>query len=111
VEAQVQTVAAFVQVSDDSWPPPALWTTVHCTDERVVLRLEHDGCIEDVVLVRDGRFELPVLEARIGRHWEFTLAGPSGGRLMLQLELSRTQTAPPPEEGDEAVAAAVAESG
>jgi hypothetical protein len=54
------------------------------------------------VLVRRGRYELPLIEARVGRMTEVTLAGPDGGVIMLQLEERKRPRRP---EGDEAVAA------
>jgi hypothetical protein len=81
-------------------------TTVRVTDDDLlVLQLDegHEG--DQLVLVRSGRFELPLLEARAGRHWERTLAAPWGERIMLQFDGAGTQTAPPPEEGDGAVTA------
>jgi hypothetical protein len=79
-------------------------TTVRYTpDDKLVLSL--DDTAEELVLLRSGRYELPLLEARAGRHWELTLAAPWGERIMLQFDRAGTQTAPPPEEGDGAVAA------
>lgn len=98
--------AVFVQVSDGRRSPRALCSSVHFRGDELVLRLdEEDDMSEQIVLVRGGRYELPLLEARAGRHWELTLAAPRGERIMLQFDRAGTQTAPPPEEGDEAVAA------
>ena len=99
-------VPVFVQMVRESTPPRALCTTVRYTaDGRLVLSLDGDAGWEELVLVRDGRYDLPLVEARAGRHWEVTLAAPSGERIMLQFDRVGTSTAPPPEEGDEAVAA------
>ena len=103
----IHEAAVFVQMADGGRSPRAMCTTVHFTDdELLVLRLdegESDG--DHIVLVRRGRYELPLLEARAGEHWELTLAAPWGERIMLQFDGAGTQTAPPPEEGDGAVAA------
>ncbi len=72
--------------------------------DEVVLAID-DSAPEGLVLVRGGRYELPLLEARAGRHWEVTLAAPGGERIRLQFDGAGTHTAPPPEEGDGAVAA------
>ena len=81
-------------------------TTVQVSDDELALRLDETDTAELLVLVRDGRYELPLLEARAGKHWELTLAAPWGERIMLQFDRAGTQTAPPPEEtGDGAVAA------
>ena len=79
-------------------------STVHFRGDELVLRLDRDDdSAEPIVLVRGGRYEFPLLEARAGRHWELTLAAPWGERIMLQFDRAGTQTAPPPEEGDGAV--------
>lgn len=102
----IHEAAVFVQMADGGHSPRALCTTVHFRDDELVLRLDRDDDFaEPIVLVRDGRYELPLLEARAGRHWELTLAAPGGERIMLQFDRAGTQTAPPPEEGDGAVAA------
>ena len=96
--------AVFVQMVREGMSPRALCTTVRYTpDDRLVLSL--DGTAEELVLLRAGRYELPLVEARAGRHWELTLEAPWGERIMLQFDRAGTQTAPPPEEGDGAVAA------
>ena len=95
----------FVQMARDGTFPRALCTTVRYTpDDRLVLSLDDDRA-EELVLLRGGRYTLPLLEARAGRQWELTLAAPWGERIMLQFDRAGTQTAPPPEEGDGAVAA------
>jgi hypothetical protein len=97
-------VAVFVQMADGGPSPRAMCTTVRLTDGgQLVLSLD-DG-YEQLVLVRRGRYEMPVLEARAGRYWELTLAAPGGERIMLQFDRAGTQMAPPPEEGDGAIAA------
>jgi hypothetical protein len=102
----IHQAAVFVQLADGGHSPRAMCTTVHVTDDDLlVLRLDEDDSDEHLVLVRRGRYELPLLEARAGRHWELTLAAPWGERIMLQFLDAGTQTAPPPEEGDGAVAA------
>jgi hypothetical protein len=103
----IHEAAVFVQMADGGRSPKALCTTVHFTDDDLlVLKLDEDQLDEGLVLVRRGRYELPLLEARAGRHWELTLAAPWGERIMLQFDRAGTQTAPPPEEtGDGAVAA------
>jgi len=93
----------FVQMLREDALPRALCTTVRYTpDDKLVLSLDDDTA-EDLVLLRGGRYQLPLLEARAGRHWELTLAAPWGERIMLQFDRAGTQTAPPPEEGDGAV--------
>jgi len=102
----IHEAAVFVQMADGGHSPRALCTTVHFTeDDLLVLNLDEDYLDEGLVLVRRGKYELPLLEARAGRHWELTLAAPWGVRIMLQFDRAGTQTAPPPEEGDGAVAA------
>jgi hypothetical protein len=103
----IHEAAVFVQMADGGHSPKALCTTVHFTDDDLlVLKLDEDYLDEGLVLVRRGRYELPLLEARAGQHWELTLAAPWGERIMLQFDRAGTQTAPPPEEtGDGAVAA------
>ena len=102
--ASSRQTAVFVQMGGDERSPRALCTTVRFTpDDKLVLSL--DDTAEELVLLRGGRYELPLLEARAGRHWELTLAAPWGERIMLQFDRAGTQTAPPPEEGDGAVAA------
>lgn len=94
----------FVQIGPAGESPRALCTSVRYTaDDRLILNLDDSG--DDLVLVRGGRYQLPLLEARAGRYWELTLAAPGGERIMLQFDRAGTQTAPPPEEGDGAVAA------
>jgi hypothetical protein len=79
-------------------------TTVRLTDDgQLVLALDDGPDQPLLVLVRRGRYELPVLEARAGRYWEVTLAAPGGERIMLQFDRAGTQMAPPPEEGDGAM--------
>jgi len=102
----IQEAAVFVQMADGGRSPRAMCTTVHFTDDDLlVLKLDDDDSDDQLVLVRRGRYQLPLLEARAGRHWELTLAAPWGERIMLQFDRAGTQTAPPPEEGDGAVAA------
>ena len=101
----INAAAVFVQMADGGHSPRAMCTTVHYADDELVLRLDQDDFDEHIVLVRGGRYELPLLEARAGRHWELTLAAPWGERIMLQFDRAGTQTAPPPEEGDGAVKA------
>jgi hypothetical protein len=105
VGTPIQEAAVFVQVADGVSAPRAMCTTVHVAGGDIFLRLDQDEHAEPIVLVRGGRYELPLLEARAGRHWELTLAAPWGERIMLQFERAGTQTAPPPEGGDGAVAA------
>ena len=94
--------AVFVQLAREGTSPRALCTTVRYTpDDKLVLSL--DDTAEELVLLHGGRYQLPLLEARAGRHWELTLAAPWGERIMLQFDRAGTQTAPPPEEGDGAV--------
>ena len=96
--------AVFVQMAGEGGQPRAMCTTVRFTlDGELVLSL--DDTAEELVLLRGGRYELPLLEARVGRHCELTLVAPWGERIMLQFDRAGTQTAPPPEEGDGAVAA------
>ena len=100
----IHEAAVFVQMADGGHSPRAMCTTVHLTDDDLlVLQLDEEDSDEQLVLVRRGRYELPLLEARAGRHWELTLAAPWGERIMLQFDRAGTQTAPPPEEGDGAV--------
>jgi hypothetical protein len=101
----IHEAAVFVQMADGGRSPRAMCTTVHLAGDELVLRLADDVSADDLVLVKGGRYELPLLEARAGRHWELTLAAPWGERIMLQFDRAGTQTAPPPEEGDGAVAA------
>jgi len=102
----IPEAAVFVQMADGAKAPRAMCTTVHLTDDDLlVLQLDEEDSDEQLVLVRHGRYEFPLLEARAGLHWELTLAAPWGERIMLQFERAGTQTAPPPEEGDGAVAA------
>jgi hypothetical protein len=102
----IHEAAVFVQLGDGRCAPRAMCTTVHVTeDDLLVLQLDEDDSDDQLVLVRRGRYELPLLEARAGQHWELTLAAPWGERIMLQFDRAGTQTAPPPEEGDGAVAA------
>lgn len=104
VVAPSNRAAVFVQMAREGASPRALCTTVHYTpDDKLILSL--DDSAEDLVLLHGGRYQLPLLEARAGRHWELTLAAPWGERIMLQFDRAGTQTAPPPEEGDGAVAA------
>lgn len=75
----------FVQLAADGRQTRAMCTTVRYTDdEQLVLTLADTA--EQVVLVRGGRYELPLIEARVGRFTEVTLAGPDGGRIMVQVE-------------------------
>jgi hypothetical protein len=99
----IHEAAVFVQMADGGHSPRAMCTTVHFTNDELVLTLDQDDLAEHIVLVKGGRYELPLLEARAGRHWELTLAAPGGERIMLQFDRAGTQTAPPPEEGDGAV--------
>jgi hypothetical protein len=106
VGTAIHEAAVFVQLADGGHSPRALCTTVHVTDDHLlVLNLDEDYFDEQLVLVRGGRYAFPLLEARAGRYWELTLAAPWGERIMLQFDNAGTQTAPPPEEGDGAVAA------
>jgi hypothetical protein len=78
-----------------------MWTKLRCTrNGQVVLTL--DDTDEQLVLVDGGRYELPLIEARVGRWLELTLAGPDGDRIMLQVQERKRPRRP---EGDEAVAA------
>lgn len=100
--APSRKAAVFVQMAREGACPRAMCTSVRYTpDHRLVLSLEDTA--EELVLLRGGRYQLPLLEARAGRHWELTLAAPWGERIMLQFDRAGTQTAPPPEEGDGAV--------
>jgi hypothetical protein len=91
----------FVQLAAAGRSTRAMCTTLRFTDdEQLVLTLEDTS--EQVVLVRRGRYELPLIAARVGRMTEVTLAGPDGGVIMLQLEERKRPRHP---EGDEAVAA------
>jgi hypothetical protein len=91
----------FVQVAGQGRATRAMWTTVRSTgDGRLVLTLP--DAAEQVVLVNHGRYELPLIEARVGRYTEVTLLRPDGGRIMLQLDERKRPRHP---EGDEAVAA------
>jgi hypothetical protein len=91
----------FVQVAAHGRCTRAMCSTVHYTDDgRLVLALEDSD--EPVVLLNRGRYELPLIEARVGRHTEVTLLGPGGDRIMLQLQERKRPRRP---EGDEAVAA------
>ena len=101
----IHEAAVFVQMADGGHSPRAMCTTVHVTGDELVLKLDEDDADEHLVLVRRGRYELPLLEARAGQHWELTLAAPWGERIMLQFDRAGTQMAPPPEEGDGAIAA------
>lgn len=104
MELATHEAAVFVQMTDGRSAPRAMCTTVRLTsDDQLVLEL--DGDSDQLVLLRGGRYLLPLLEARVGRHWELTLSAPWGERIMLQFDRAGTQTAPPPEEGDGAVAA------
>jgi predicted nucleic acid-binding Zn-ribbon protein len=90
-----------VQLAAEGRSTRAMCTTLAYTDdEQLVLTLEDTA--EQVVLVRRGRYELPLIEARVGRHTEVTLAAPDGGRIMLQLEERKRPRHP---EGDGAAAA------
>ena len=91
----------FVQLAAEGRSTRAMCTTLRYTDDdQLVLTLQDTA--EQVVLVRRGRYELPLIEARVGRLTEVTLAGPDGGLIMLQLEERKRPRHP---EGDEAVAA------
>ena len=91
----------FVQLAAAGRLTRAMCATLRYTDdEQLVLTLEDTH--EQVVLVRRGRYELPLIEARVGRMTEVTLAGPDGGVIMLQLEERKRPRHP---EGDGAVAA------
>jgi hypothetical protein len=100
--ARVQPQAdVFVQLAAEGRSTRAMCTTVSFTDdEQLVLTLQDTA--EQVVLVKRGRYELPLIEARVGRLTEVTLAGPDGGLIMLQLEERKRPRRP---EGDEAAAA------
>ena len=104
VGTRIQEAAVFVQMADGAGAPRAMCTSVHVAGGDVILRVDPEEHPEPIVLVRGGRYELPLLQARAGTHWELTLAAPWGERIMLQFARGRTQTAPPPEEGDGAVA-------
>lgn len=91
----------FVQLAVQGCPTRAMWTKLRYTDDhRLVLTLVDTA--EEVVLVDRGRYELPLIEARVGRYTEVTLLRPDGGRIMLQLEERKRPRHPM---GDEAVAA------
>jgi hypothetical protein len=91
----------FVQLAGFGPATRAMCTKLRYTAAgRVVLTLEDTA--EQVVLIDRGRYELPLIEARVGRHTEVTLAGPGGGRIMLQLQQRKRPRHP---EGDGAVAA------
>jgi hypothetical protein len=93
--------AVFVQLAAQGHVTRAMWTTLRSIyDGRLVLMLPDTGT--QVVLVDGGRFELPLIEARVGRHTEVTLLGPDGTRIMLQLEERKRPRHP---QGGEAVAA------
>jgi hypothetical protein len=102
VETRVQSQAeVFVQLTAEGRSTRAMCTSLRYTDdEQIVLMLEDTS--EQVVLVTRGRYVLPLIEARLGRHTEVTLAAPDGGRIMLQLEERKRPRHP---EGDEAAAA------
>jgi hypothetical protein len=104
VATRIHEAEVFVQMADGAGAPRAMCTSVQLAGQDIVLRFDHEDT-EPIVLVRDGRYEFPLLEARAGAHWELTLAAPWGERILLQFGRAGTQTAPPPEEGDEAVAA------
>lgn len=90
-----------MQLASEGRSTRAMCTTLRFTDdEQLVLTLEDTA--EQVVLVRRGRYELPLIEARVGLQTEVTLAAPGGGRIMLQLAQRKRPRHP---EGDEAVAA------
>jgi hypothetical protein len=106
VGTEIHHAAVFVQMAFGANTPRAMCSTVHYTDdEQLVLQLDEHDPDDHLVLVRDGRYEFPLIEARAGRYWELTLVAPWGERIMLQFDGAGTQTAPPPEEGDGAVAA------
>jgi hypothetical protein len=92
----------FVQLAGRGSSTIAMWATLRYTDddERLVLKLGDTA--EQVVLARSGRYELPLIEARVGRHTEVTLAAPDGGWIMLQLPERERPRRP---EGDGAIAA------
>ena len=91
----------FVQLAAEGRTTRAMWTTLRYTDDgRLVLTLPDTA--EQLVLVDRGRYELPLIEARVGRHTEVTLLGPDGDRIMLQL---RERKRPRHPKGDEAAAA------
>jgi hypothetical protein len=91
----------FVQLAAQGRVTRAMWTTLRSTDDgRLVLTLPDTGA--QVVLVDRGRYELPLIEARVGRYTEVTLLGPDGTRIMLQLEERKRPRHP---QGGEAVAA------
>src|SRR3954471_20370836 len=74
----IQEAAVFVQMADGGRSPRAMCTTGHFTNDELVVRLDRDDDAKQIVLVKGGRYELPLLEARAGRHWELTLAAPGG---------------------------------
>ena len=91
----------FVQLAAEGRLTRAMCTTLRYTDdEQLVLTLQDTA--EQVVLVKGGRYELPLLEARVGRYTAVTLAGPDGGRIMLPVEERNRPRHPL---GDEAAAA------
>ncbi|MEA2445458.1 MAG: hypothetical protein QOJ12_2750 [Thermoleophilales bacterium] len=91
----------FVQLAAQGHPTRAMWTTLRYTDDRrLVLTLADTA--EEVVLIDRGRYEMPLIEARVGRYTEVTLLRPDGSRIMLQLEERKRPRHPM---GDEAVAA------
>jgi hypothetical protein len=93
--------AVFVQLAAQGRATRAMWTTLRYTDDRrLVLTLVDTA--EELVLVDGGRYELPLIESRVGRYTELTLLGPDGARIMLQLEERKRPRHPM---GDEAVAA------
>jgi hypothetical protein len=101
--AQIRDEAdVFVQFAAPGRWTRAMCTTLRCTDDgRVVLTLADTA--EQVVLVSRGRYALPLIEAKVGnRMTEVTLAGPDGGRIMLQLDQRKRPRHP---KGDEAAAA------
>ena len=104
VGPEMNEAAVFVQLAGSGHAPRAMCTTVQFTGDELILKLDEAGPADHIVLVKGGRYELPLLESRAGRHWELTLAAPWGERIMVQFARAGTQTAPPPGGGDGAVA-------
>lgn len=103
VGPDLNEAAVFVQMAGSDHSPRAMCTTVQFAGDELILKLDGAEPAHHIVLVKGGRYELPLLEARAGRHWELTLAAPWGERIMVQFARAGTQTAPPPGGGDGAV--------
>jgi hypothetical protein len=89
----------FVQLAGAGASTRAMCTKLRYTATgRLVLTLVDTA--EQLVLVDRGRYELPLIEARVGRDTEVTLAAPDGSRIMLQLQERKRPRHP---EGDGAV--------